>query len=260
VRQQRRDRRLLWPPVVLSALVCVFAFHPRQVEYAHRPTRLAVWLWTRVPGATNPVPEVFAESFGPAERRTLPVATSGCEKALLIGRGDAQGMWPSPCFPAEVPAACRVPARLCYANRDGKTYDFVPAGDAAAQGGFLFNPSGVWGKAAEEYLRMAMNGVGWRALRPSPVSSPGSMVRAAHGVAHVHVLEADVRALVTMIEKSEEARIVLRPAGPTAGEFIDGRSGERLGAADWSGVFGDTWELHVPSSRALVLLTLRASP
>jgi len=86
------------------------------------------------------------------------------------------------------------------------------------------------------------------------------MVRAVHGAAHVHVLEAGGRALVTMIETSEETRIVLRPAGRTAGEFIDGRSGERLGTLTWSGDPGDTWELQVPSSRALVVLTLRASP
>jgi len=216
---------------------------------------------------------VFAESLGEPDRRRVPVATPGCEKALLVGRGDAQGMWPAPCYPADVPPACRVPGRLCYANRSrrpglqtgygtgtGQAYTFVQAGDAAALGGFTFDPSGVWGLAAEEYLRMALNGAGYQTLRPSPVSSPGSMVRAVHGVAHVRVLESGGRALVTMLSTTSEARVVVRPSGRTTGEFIDGRSGERLGAVSWPGTSGAAWELPVPSPRDLVLLTLRPQP
>jgi hypothetical protein len=243
---------------VASALACVFAFHPRQAEHAHRPTPFAMALWTWAPAATNPLPEVFAESFGPGERRTVPVATAGCEKALLVGRGDAQGMWPAPCFPAEVPEPCRQPARLCYANL-GREHQFALVGTNAIEAGFRFEPADVWGRAAEAAVRTAMNGVNWRVLRPTAVSAAGSMVRAVHGVERVRLLEAEGRAVVAILGAGEEARMALRPQGPSVAEFVDGRTGERLGTAAWPGPRGERWELTIPASRELLLLTLRPS-
>lgn len=249
--------RRLWLPAALSAIACVFAFHPRVPEGEHRPTWVAEVLWTRAPGASNPLPEVFAESFSRSERRLVPVSTPACEKALLVGRGEAQGMWPAPCYPAEIPEACRRPAQLCYANRLGRSYEFVQAAGNANDSGFRFDPRGVWGRPAEDAIRMVMNGVGWRALRATPVSAPEAMVRAVHGVAEVRLVEAHGRAVVAMIGTAEEARIALRPPGRTVADLIDGRSGERLGTTTWAGRHGELWEFAIPRPRDLVLLVLR---
>ena len=50
--------------------------------------------------------------------RGLPFATTRCEKVLLVGRGDLQGMWPMPCYPAEVPPQCREPGQVLLREPD----------------------------------------------------------------------------------------------------------------------------------------------
>src|SRR5262249_49284726 len=65
-------------------------------EFAGRPSAVALVVWQHAPSASRPLPIVFAGSLG---SRTLPVATADCGKILLVGRGDAQAMWPRTCAP-----------------------------------------------------------------------------------------------------------------------------------------------------------------
>jgi len=83
----RAPHRLAAAGVLASAVLGVWTFHPARSETADRPTRLASFLWTRHPSLDNPLPEVFAERLRGLDENWLPVATPGCEKILLPGRG-----------------------------------------------------------------------------------------------------------------------------------------------------------------------------
>lgn len=103
---------------VLTVFFAAYVFHPRLPDAGIRPspTRLAALVWTWMPALDNPLPEVFAERVGHVDGPVpLPVATAGCEKALIVAT-DAGVSWPGPCEPRAVPAACRVAGALCYAN------------------------------------------------------------------------------------------------------------------------------------------------
>lgn len=45
----------------------------------------------------------------------VPVATAGCEKALIVGTV-ADVLWPAACQPRAAPAECAAARALCYAN------------------------------------------------------------------------------------------------------------------------------------------------
>ena len=109
---------------IVSATISTFIFHPKHPDNYREPTWLATLMWTRYPAWTNPAPEIFVDVNDPRGGERLPVATNGCTKALLIGRGDSQGMWPVPCYPADVPAECRTAGALCYANAARLGYTF----------------------------------------------------------------------------------------------------------------------------------------
>ena len=102
----------------ISAVICVFAFHPSIGQNGREPTWAADYLWTRHPGWNNPLPEVFTETYLKTEAPTAPTFTPGCEKILAGGRG-ASSAWPVPCFPADTPIRCRGVGVWCYANREG---------------------------------------------------------------------------------------------------------------------------------------------
>ena len=104
---------------MLSVLSAAFVFHPRFGDAATMPspTPLAAFIWTHAPSLDNPLPEVFAERIahldGPV---SLPVATSACDKALVVGTG-ADVIWPANCVRVSAPAECVEAGALCYANR-----------------------------------------------------------------------------------------------------------------------------------------------
>ena len=72
--------------------------------------------------------EVFVERvIGHGDESWLPVATSHCEKVLLLGEGHGESSWPVPCLPASPPPSCLAADSPCYANRSGNAYRFVAA-------------------------------------------------------------------------------------------------------------------------------------
>ena len=138
-------RGLLWAGtliVVASCLYSAYAYQPRWPEQYLNPTRLAGWLWAHLPAVSNPLPEVFVERVsGMDGLHTVPAATERCEKVLLAGTASGDATWPIPCGPETLPAACRDPAVLCYANRTKSGYSFARA---PRQAGFVFEPATAW--------------------------------------------------------------------------------------------------------------------
>jgi hypothetical protein len=237
-----------------SILWSTFVFHPKQPDNYREPTWLATYMWSRHPAATNPLPEIFVEVQEPSGEQ-LPIATAGCTKALLIGRGDEQGMWPIGCFPSEIPAGCRVTGSLCYANLGVGKYDFVPAYDVADTR-FKYTPSRVWRKPAEATVRRVMTNLGWAALQPGE-RLHDSWVRQVTNIESVRTLEGPDRLLVTLIGTHDGARIVFRPPQKVSATFVDPDSGDETPAGTFNGAPGDAWSISVPSGRATLLLVLR---
>jgi hypothetical protein len=117
-----------WMKVLAAGSVawCIWAFAPELPDQYLRPTTFAADLWRRWPALDNPIAEVFAERTSGHEPARPPIATSGCEKVLLWGDGSGAA-WPQRCTAAPLPGYCQVKDALCYANRVGETYGFVPA-------------------------------------------------------------------------------------------------------------------------------------
>ena len=74
-----------------SVVWCTIFFAPARPENYLQPTRLAAMLWLRWPAADNPLVEIFSERIsGSQPAPEPPLATPGCEKVLIIGRGKRQ--------------------------------------------------------------------------------------------------------------------------------------------------------------------------
>jgi hypothetical protein len=113
-----------------SVIWCTIFFAPARPEHYLEPTRLANLLWHRWPAADNPLVEIFSERVsGSQPAPQPPLATAGCEKVLIIGRGSGSPTaWPGRCEPQTAPPFCREVDVLCYANRssDGYAYSRLP--------------------------------------------------------------------------------------------------------------------------------------
>jgi hypothetical protein len=105
--------------VILSVLYAAYMFRPGLGDAGTlpSPTRLAQFVWTETPWLDNPLPEVFAERVAHVDGSVfVPVATDGCEKALVIGTGTSV-RWPPNCAPVMPPEECVQNGVLCYVNR-----------------------------------------------------------------------------------------------------------------------------------------------
>ncbi len=113
-----------------SAVWSVIFFAPERPENYLQPTRLAAMMWQRWPAADNPLVEIFSERVsGSQPAPEPPLATPGCEKVLIIGRGSGSPTsWPARCEAQTAPPFCREVGVLCYANRstDGYAYARLP--------------------------------------------------------------------------------------------------------------------------------------
>jgi hypothetical protein len=120
--------RWLRVAAVLALLYASLMFQPRFSENYVKPSRPARWLWTAYPSFNNPLPEVFCERVSERDSEwVLPIATAGCEKALLAGAESGDVAWPPQCRPEPVPAECARSGALCYANRAASGYTFAKA-------------------------------------------------------------------------------------------------------------------------------------
>ena len=248
--------RVIVALIALPSIVwSTFVFHPKHPDNYREPTWLATYMWARHPAVTNPLPEIFVE-VQERDGEQLPLATAGCTKALLIGRGDEQGMWPIGCYPADIPAGCRKIGALCYANLAGGQYEFVPTSDVADER-FKYTPSRVWKRSSEATVRRVMSSVGWAALQPGE-RVHNSWLRQAENIDSVRTLESADRLLVTILGTHDGARIIFRPPQNVTATFVDPETGDESAAATFDGQPGDAWPVSVPAGRATLLLVLRS--
>ena len=115
-----RAQRWFVPLALASCVWGIVAFAPCRPERYLSPTRAASMIWERWPWLDNPLPEIFSERISGREPGLVPVATFGCNKALLDG-----GAWPVPCLPHPVPPSCATFQSICYANRHEGVYMFI---------------------------------------------------------------------------------------------------------------------------------------
>jgi len=216
--------RFLWSAAVLSAVVSLIAFRPSVPQNSREPTWLATFLWTRVPAWNNPLPEVFIETQLQVDEMRVPVATSGCEKVLLAA-GDAEGSaWPSPCYPAPLPAVCQTAGSLCYANRAGRQYEFVPVRGPTV-GAQALRRDAVWPASAVTQVRKLYDAWNWPSLRSGSLS----VVKAVEHVS-LESLGSNDRFILVLRDPRDGAVIRLGPDRPMHGVLLDALTGETLRA------------------------------
>lgn len=119
---------------------CVWAFAPSLPDQYLKPSVLAAEVWTRWPDLDNPVAEVFAERTTAREPARPPVASSNCQKILLVGDGTG-ATWPPGCPTAALPDFCQTKDVFCYANRTAAGYRFVQAAYTPAWQFEVLNPT-----------------------------------------------------------------------------------------------------------------------
>lgn len=244
----------LWSAATLSAMICAFAFHPAVPQNGREPTLAASVVWTRHPGWNNPLPEIFVETWLRTEQRQAPVATPGCEKVLVIGRGDA-GAFPVPCFPAPVPDECAAAGRLCYANLEGGRYRFArPRGSAVRLEGFAYQPDWAWPAGSEPHVRDAFARAGWSGLALDP--DPG-VLRFARDV-RVHQFAGPGRLLLVLQAPGPNAEIVLRLPTKMTGVLTDAASGQVVSTMSYDDPPFEAWSVRLPGGYKVLLLSLSA--
>jgi hypothetical protein len=215
-----RARRFVLPVAVVSASWSLVAFHPGRAERTGEPTALARYLWTRHPSFENPLPEVFVERLHGIDDNWVPAATSGCEKVLLQGRGVGRGIWPVPCPPVPVPAACLEAGRLCYANKTDKDYQFVVL--PLRNHEFRFRREDTWPLAAEPTAAALFSRLDWRALGPS------TMVESSQAIQSTRALEGSTGAVIALRGIEPGASLTVRSKTAATGTFIRAETGEQL--------------------------------
>jgi hypothetical protein len=110
--------RVVAVATVLTLVFAALVLHPRHQDagIGPHPSALARMVWNHAPGLDNPLPEVFAERITHIDGAApVPVATDGCQKALLAGDGRVV-WWPRHCQPRSAPAICASQGMYCYAN------------------------------------------------------------------------------------------------------------------------------------------------
>jgi len=252
----RLGHRTLAVAAAASAVISIFGFHPAVGDGQREPTWLASWLWTRHPGWNNPLPEVFAETLLGAEPMRTPATTPACEKVLVSPGPEGEGVWPVPCFPAELPPQCAVPGALCYANRRGAVYDFVVAPGRNAQP--RREPDRAWPTSSEPHVRKLFLEYGWSELVDE--DTPLSVLRAQHDV-RVARFGNDQRFIMVVRPSGPAPELHLRSALPLRGTLVDATTGTELMALSHAGPAAELWRLPLPENGGnLMVVALRALP
>lgn len=253
-----RWRAWLAPVLLGSAAWSIAVYHPLRPESYLTPSPLASFLWTRFPALDNPPPEIFTERLSHTEKgRWLPIATPGCEKILLLGRGEGRSVFPVPCAPADVPATCREVDALCYANRSASGYAFARV--ETSHHAYRFRREAVWGNDVEATLARLLRDVAWWDLRSVSAGEQDNVVRWVAGSESWFTWQGDDRVLVYFAGPATGAEVMLRPPGPMRGAFFAVDTGESIESAQCD---VDEWQpchLGVPGPRGAVLALWRAT-
>jgi hypothetical protein len=237
--------------------VCLVAYHPTVSEYAYRPSYATQWLWPAMPASVRPLPEVFSETVrGDDAGIHVPVALPGCEKVLMQGGSNQLGVWPVPCYPAQVPELCRPVGTLCYANRAprGYSFDLVPR---SAETPVRSSSAETWDPRAEATVRRLLDGADWPALTPGSASRVPPFVRSTVQVRRIWDLQSKHALVLVTRGTGPEARVLLRLPRPMEGPIVDGETGFEIGHAAFLGAPYELFELRLPETRGLLLVVLR---
>ena len=237
---------------VISSATSVVAFHPGVPQLGREPTTLATWLWTKQPTWQNPLPEVFSEIATGTEGTIVPAATAGCEKVLLSSGATEDGVWPVPCYPAELKPPCSARDSICYANRAGRGYVFVRA--PGREGPPAHDRDAAWPPAAEPHVRHIFDTWGWWDLARAP-----GTIQALRATTDLRAREfgTDERFLVVLRRTGPGAVVRLRPLTPRlVGRLYDAVTGETLTSLTFTGAAGELWDIPLPASSNLAVLAL----
>ncbi len=243
--------RFLRSAAFCSALISIVAFHPSVPQNSREPTWLATFLWTRYPAWNNPLPEVFIETNLHVDEPRVPVATSGCEKILIAGGDVDRGVWPSPCYPASLPAECETAGVLCYANLRDRQYQFVRVRDTTVDPAAVRRDA-VWPGNALTHVRRLYDAWDWSGIHSGTLN----VVRQAVHVS-IESLGSDNRFILVLRDPGEGAVIRLRPATPLHGVLIDAVTGQTLRSVDYEGEPG-LMTIDLPHDSRILLLAMRA--
>jgi len=248
--------KFLWSAAVASALISVVAFHPSVPQNSREPTWLATFLWTRFPGWNNPLPEVFIETELHVDEPLVPVATSGCEKILIAGGDSAAGIWPSPCYPASIPAECQPAGAMCYANLAGRRYEFVAVRGASVGAGALRRDA-VWPGEAVPHVQRLYEAWNWPDLHTG--SAPLSVVRGADHVS-VESIGSEDHFILVLRDLSQGAVVRLRPPRSLRAVLVDAFTGQTLRAEHYDGGPGNLINIDLPHEFKILLLAAQTDP
>lgn len=249
-------RWTLWTVALSSGTCSLFAYHPAVAQFAREPTPLARYLWSSHPRANNPLPEVFAEVQRYTEGPTLPIATPGCEKVLLMAEGATTGSWPMPCYPASAPQECRQPGLPCYANREGDRYHFVRAPGRPLPSAWIhYSAAAAWPVGAEPVVRQVFRDWRWWESR---VRGPrDGAIRGAANIERAWDWEGPSRHLVVIVRPGTGAVLSLRIEQAVGGLLIDASTGQVLQEVTHPGG-PQMWDVAIPGGHEILLLALRA--
>ena len=255
-------RRWVVVVALVSSVWSAFAFHPGRPEQAYlSPTRLARFLWTRFPGVSNPIPEVFVERLSGTEMHWLvPVATARCEKVLLTGRPDFS-MWPLPCPPTPVPAWCHDPGRFCYANFNGRSYSFVRVRPPSFTN-YRFDRDRAWPLAVEGVVGDELRALRWWQLEPIEPGSDGDVVLDTREMRRLAGWRGDHRLFLYLEPRTDDSgaplssSVTLRVAEEMSGHFKDAETGVLLDRVTIGG--SDPAVLALPAGHRYLILVLLA--
>ena len=243
--------RFLWTAAVLSAVISVFAFRPSVPQNSREPTWLATFLWTRVPALNNPLPEVFIETQLQVDEFQLPAATGGCEKILIAGTDLYTGVLPLPCYPAPVPAECQKAGVLCYANRTGRGYEFVPVQDEVTFAARVRRDA-VWPNEVVGHVRQVYDAWDWRTMRTGAFN----VVRAVENVA-IESLGSNERFILVLRSPRAGAVVRLRTADPLDGVLVDALTGQTIRTVHYDREAG-LITMNLPDDAKILLLASRS--
>jgi hypothetical protein len=219
--ERRLWPRFLWCAAVVSALISVVAFRPSVPQNSREPTWLATFIWTRFPALNNPLPEVFLETELHVDDVRVPAATSGCEKVLFTGGDAERSAWPSPCYPAPLPAECQTAGGLCYANLAGRKYEFVSIRGASVDMQAVRRDV-VWPASAIAHVRKLYEAWDWPSLRS------GSMNVVSANNVSLESLGSNDRFILVLRDPRDGASVRFQPTRPMHGVLMDAMTGETL--------------------------------
>jgi hypothetical protein len=242
-------RKFLWSAAALSALISVLAFRPSVPQNSREPTWLASFLWTRAPGWNNPLPEVFIETQLQVDEPRVPVATTGCEKILVAGGSADEGFWPSPCYPAPLPPACEIAGSLCYANLNGRQYEFVPIRGAMIDERAVRRDA-VWPVSAVTHVRKLYQAWNWAGMHSGSLD----VVKAVEHV-WVESLGSSNRFILVLRDPRDGAVVRLQSVRPMHGVLMDAVTGETLGVLQYDP--GNAAAIELPRDSKVLLLAMQ---